>query len=89
MVRYLAKNALKPRGAEMALMMGTRMKMAPTTRWLTRMARETSGNAAASCGTKTNRPDIASQMQQIATVPCVMRVCSEWRGMTRSGNSSI
>ena len=76
-LKYFLQNALKPWGAVIALMTGTRMKMAPTMRWLTRMAWETPGKALASAGTNTNRPEIASQMQATATTPCVKRVCLE------------
>ena len=59
-----------PLGARIRLMMGTRQKIRPKMRCAMRMMKTTSGPAAlVSGGTKTNRPVMASRMQEMATVP--------------------
>ena len=62
-LKYFLRKRLEALGSRAwRLMTGTRMKMAPTMRWLTRMAWETPGKALASAGTNTNRPEIASRV---------------------------
>ena len=62
----------------MALMTGIRMKRQPSTRCDMRMVNTASApTRAASGGTNTNRPEMASRMQEMETTPCVIRASSE------------
>ena len=67
-----------PFGAMIALIRGTSTKMKPSTRCDMRMTNTASApTACASCGTNTNRPEMASRMHAMTVMPCVRRACFE------------